>query len=169
MSYTLQAKPISMQFPSPVFDRGCEFGGYWGGEAGTSCAKNPTPRRTGPAGYPVAKHTDSGWGGGKREGGSQTSLHDLYVAVQVTPHVHQNTFQEERKRDGVSCSSLTTENPDSTVVMSLKCDLNFSYARLGNIILNPHPQKSLTVQDTMAAFTLQANPIQIRLSRWLIR
>lgn len=56
-------------------------------------------------------------GGG---GGPQTTLHDLYVGVQVTPHVHHNTFQEEKKRDGISCSSLTTENTDSTVLTRLK-------------------------------------------------
>lgn len=57
---------------------------------------------------------------GKGGGGPQTTLHDLYVGVQVTPHVHHNTFQEEKKRDGISCSSLTTENTDSTVLTCLK-------------------------------------------------
>lgn len=32
----------------------------------------------------------------------------------MTPHVRPNTFQEERKRDGISCPSLLSENTDST-------------------------------------------------------
>lgn len=53
--------------------------------------------RTGRAEYPVAKLTGSRGVGAKEGQGAQTTLHDLYGGVQVTPHVRPNTFQRQEE------------------------------------------------------------------------
>lgn len=42
----------------------------------------------------------------------QTTPYDLSIWVQVNPHVHLNTFQEERKRDKSVISSVTPKNSE---------------------------------------------------------
>lgn len=107
MGYTIWAKPLSLHFPSPEF-------GERGGQ--NHALKTQHQEELGQLDILLQSTRTLGEVGVVVVGGDpQTTLHDLYVGVQVTPRFGQNTFREERKRDGSSCLPLTTENTDWTV------------------------------------------------------